>query len=182
MDYDKSSNVISDCGDAHSVVDSTQDPVWVGLTDSSITRLDWHPSSNPPIYGISIIHTCAQCSHSFVSLHESSLSAPIFFLLYLLPPCNSPNFLWCTAFLHPQSFPSFFIASFPLLDNPPIILLLPLCAQIHFSCQTSLSSCVFHITTFLSTYSTISRTFHAGLLKKIFLQHCMIEFNLRQIL
>jgi hypothetical protein len=40
MDFDKSSNVISDFGDTHGVVDSTQDLVLVGIIDSSITRLD----------------------------------------------------------------------------------------------------------------------------------------------
>jgi hypothetical protein len=40
MDFDKSSNVISNYGDAHGFMDSTHDHVLVGLIGSYITKLE----------------------------------------------------------------------------------------------------------------------------------------------
>jgi hypothetical protein len=86
--FDRSSTVTPYCGVAHRVMDSTQDSIWVGLHGYYIIILDYDSSSSPLMCGISTIWKIVQGPPSSGSLHGSPFSAPIVFLLYLLPLHN----------------------------------------------------------------------------------------------
>jgi hypothetical protein len=99
--------------------------------------LDWNSSSSPLMCGISMICIIAQGPLPYGSLRDYTFLAPIFHLLYLLPPHISQNS--SSSFGIPSldlcilspSLPSSSLPSFSLVlrlssFHPPV----PLCAQI----------------------------------------------------
>jgi hypothetical protein len=104
------------------------------------------------------------------SLCDSPFSAPVFFLLYLLPLHAISKlifFLWYTLFLHPQSLPSFFIASFILSDYPLVIPLVPLCVQIPLESDSIIIMHLSHNNIFIHVPNDFKNLPHGPLKKSL---------------